>query len=132
MDCLEIIISADVHGVGFGYVIRKVFLWKEMDFLSKKCPRRKSPNIPSAHPFPFHINSMSKQQIIVQTNIVVAVLDIHMERNEVANWNPRISQRGFVPVKSNVRSAIRSCSREDSTATAIIMEPKKTKFESVK
>ncbi len=39
--------------------------------------------------------------------IVVAVLDIHMDRNAVATMNPNRMLRGLMPNQSRIRSAIR-------------------------
>ena len=46
------------------------------------------------------------------------MFDIHSEIKAVAISKPSIRKRGLDPVKRRVSKAIRSCKREDSTATA--------------
>ena len=54
---------------------------------------------------------------------VVAVLEIHMERNMVGSISPSISSRGLVPMVTRAFSAIRWWRRHFSTEMATIRDP---------
>ena len=55
---------------------------------------------------------------------VVAVLEIHIDKNAVANIQLSIILRGDVPIKSIIRNAILRCKPEVSTPRARINPPK--------
>ena len=54
---------------------------------------------------------------------VVAVLEIHMERNVVGSMRPSISSRGLVPMVVRALSAILWCSMHFSTEIAVMRDP---------
>ena len=54
---------------------------------------------------------------------VVAVFEIHMERNMVGSMRPSISSRGLVPMVVSAASAIRWCRKHFSTEMAVMSEP---------
>ena len=54
---------------------------------------------------------------------VVAVLEIHMERNMVGSISPSISSRGLVPMVTRAFSAIRWWRWHFSTEIATIRDP---------
>ncbi len=62
---------------------------------------------------------------------VVAVLEIHMERNAVASMKPRISFRGPVPTAEMIPRAIRLCRPQRSMVTARRKPPMKRKISSL-
>ena len=55
--------------------------------------------------------------------IVVAVLEIHMDKNAVASMNPVRMQRGQPPKTSSRRRAIRRCKFQRCIANATIKPP---------
>ena len=59
---------------------------------------------------------------------VVAVLEIHMDKNPVASMNPRIILDGLVPILTTMFNAIRLCNSHFSIARAIIKPPRNRKI----
>ncbi len=63
--------------------------------------------------------------------IVVAVFEIHIERNAVAIMNPSTRRRGLVPTRRMMCSAIRRCRFHRCIDIAMMTPPRKRKLTSL-
>ena len=61
--------------------------------------------------------------------LVVAVFDIHMDRNMVGSIRPSMRSLGLVPMVMRALSAILWCRLHFSTAIAVIREPSERQME---
>jgi len=64
--------------------------------------------------------------------IVLAVLEIHIDRNHVATMNPSMRRRGLVPRIKMMRRAMRRCSSQRCIASAKMKPPMNRKIVSLK
>ena len=60
--------------------------------------------------------------------MVVAVFDIHMDKNQVATMNPRRIRLGLMPISRMMRRAMRRCRFHFCIASAMMNPPTKRKM----